>query len=319
MSILGIVKGRGKSGFGYGSTAEEVTAGLDLSGRTILITGCNSGLGQEAMRVLCARGARVMGAARSIEKATAACAQIAGEALPIACDLSEPASVRAAVARVRQMGFPLDAIIANAGIMAPPKLQRKHGYELQFLTNHIGHHLLITGLLDRLADTGRVVMLSSGLHTKAPAAGIEFDNLSGEKSYAPWAAYGQSKLANLLFANHLATRLPRPGQSANAVHPGVIRTHLQRNLGPGLRAAFSVFGPLLFKSVSQGAATPCYVAVHPATASIRGKYFVDCNIAQPGRLAQDAALAAKLWEKTEAIVAGWLTGPTASSRSSRHS
>lgn len=304
MSILGIFKGCGKSGFGYESTAEEVTAGFDLSGRTIVITGCNSGLGQEAMRVLCARGARVIGAARSIEKATTACNQVSGEALPIACDLSEPASVRAAVTRVRQTGLPLDAIIANAGIMAPPELQRKHGYELQFLTNHIGHHLLITGLLDQLADTGRVVMLSSSLHTKAPAAGIEFDNLSGEKSYAPWTAYARSKLANLLFSNHLATRLPKPGQTVNAVHPGVIRTRLQRNLGPGLRAAFSIFAPLLLKSVSQGAATPCYVAVHPTTASIRGKYFVDCNIAQPGRLAQDPALAAKLWEKTEEIIAG---------------
>lgn len=306
MSILGVFKGHGKSGFGYDSTAEEVTEALDLSGQTILITGCSSGLGQEAMRALCARGARVIGAARSIEKATTACCQVPGEALPVACDLSEPVSVRAAAARVRQTGLPLDAIIANAGIMALPKLRRKYGYELQFLTNHIGHHLLVTGLLDQLADTGRVVMLSSSLHTKAPPAGIEFDNLSGEKGYAPWAAYGQSKLANLLFAKHLATRLPKPGQTANAVHPGVIRTHLQRNLGPGLRVAFSIFAPLLLKSVSQGAATPCYVAVHPTTASIRGEYFVDCNIAQPSNSGSDAALASKLWEKTEEIIA-WLS------------
>lgn len=303
MSILAVLKGRGASGFGYGSTAEEVTARLDLSGRTVLVTGCNSGLGQEMMRVLAARGARVIGTARSIEKAAAACDQLPGETIPVACDLSEPASVCAAVARIRQTGLRLDAIIASAGIMAPPKLQRKYGYELQFLTNHVGHHLLVTRLLGQLADTGRVVMLSSSLHTRAPPAGIDFDNLSGEKGYAPWLAYGQSKLANLLFAKHLATRLPNAGQTANAVHPGVIRTRLQRNLGPSLRTALAVFGPLLLKSIPQGAATPCYVAVHPAAASIRGKYFVDCNIAEPGKGASDAALACKLWERTERIIA----------------
>ena len=303
MSILGFFKGNGKSGFGYDSTTADVTDCLDLSGQTILITGCSSGLGQETMHALCARGARVIGAARSIEKATTACNQVPGEALPVACDLSEPASVRAAMASIKQMGYPLNAIIANAGIMAPSKLRQKYGYELQFFTNHVGHHLLICGLLDQLADTGRVVMLSSSLHSRAPREGIEFDNLSGEKSYAPWTAYGQSKLANLLFARHLATRLSKRGQTANAVHPGVIATNLQRHLGVSMRVAFSVIEPLLFKSVAQGAATPCYVAVHPTTASISGEYFVDCNIAQPSNSASDATLANKLWEKTEKIIA----------------
>ena len=152
MSILGFFKGNGKSGFGYNSTAADVTNGLDLSGRTLLVTGCNAGLGQETLRVLCARGARVIGAARTLDKAAAACALVPGKALPVACDLSEPMSIRAAVAGVKQMGYALDAIIANAGIMAPPTLQQKYGYELQFFTNHVGHHLLITGLLDQLAD-----------------------------------------------------------------------------------------------------------------------------------------------------------------------
>lgn len=304
MSILGFLHGTGETGFGYDSTADDVTDGLDLSGQTILVTGCNSGLGWETLRALCARGARVLGAARTIEKATAACNQAPGEALPVACDLSEPASVRAAVAIVQQRGNPLDAIIANAGIMAPPKLERQYGYELQFFTNHVGHHLLVTGLLDQLADTGRVVMLSSGLHTAAPPEGIQFDNLSGEKGYAPWTAYGQSKLANLLFAKHLASRLPKPGQTANAVHPGVIRTNLQRRLGPGMRAVFAAVGPLFLKSIPQGAATQCYVAVHPAAATVRGEYFADCNLAQPSRSGRDAGLAARLWEKTEDVIAG---------------
>ena len=307
MSLLGFFTGNGESGFGYHSTTADVTAGLNLTGRTILVTGCNAGLGEETLRILCARGARVIGAARTLDKAIAACDQAPGKALPLACDLSEPTSVRTAVASVKQMVYALDAIIANAGIMAPPKLQQKYGYELQFLTNHVGHHLLITGLLNQLAENGRVVMLSSSLHRRVPREGIEFDNLSGEKGYAAWSAYGQSKLANLLFARHLATRLPKPQQTANAVHPGVIATHLQRHLGPGVRAAYSVIEPLLLKSIAQGAATPCYAAVHPAAASLRGEYFVDCNVAQPSKHAQDMSLAEKLWEKTEEIVAGLRT------------
>ena len=310
MSILGFFKDSAKSGFAHDSTAEEITKSLDLSGQTILVTGCNSGLGKETMRALCARGARVVGAARTLDKATLACRQAPGEAFPVACDLSEPVSIRAAVTSVRRMGFPLDAIIANAGIMAPPKLERKYGCELQFLTNHVGHHQLVSGLLHQLADTGRVVVLSSSLHSKAPPEGIPFDNLSGEKGYAPWTAYGQSKLANLLFAKHLAIRLPKRGQTANAVHPGVIRTNLQRHLGPVMRTMFASVGPLFLKSVEQGAATQCYVAVHPATAAISGEYFADCNVAQPSRNGQDAALAAKLWEKTEEIIAGLSDRPS---------
>lgn len=290
-------------GFGRRSTAEDVTQGLDLGGRTVLLTGCSSGLGLETMRVLCARGARVVGAARTLEGATAACGPMAGRAIPVACDLSEPSSILSAVARVRELGLPLDAVIANAGVMAPARLQQKHGYELQFFTNHVGHHLLVTRLLDRLSDAGRVVMVSSRAHHSAPPEGIRFDDLSAERSYSPWTAYGQSKLANLLFAKHLATRLPRPGQTANAVHPGVIRTNLQRHLGLGLRMVFATLGPLMMKTVPQGAATQCYVAVHPAAASVSGEYFVDCKVARPSRQARDAALAAELWERTERILA----------------
>ena len=292
----------GARGFGRRSTADEVTRGLDLSGRTVLVTGCSSGLGAETLRVLCARGARVVGAARTLESARSACDRMAGRAVPVACDLSEPGSILAAVARIRELGLTLDAIIANAGVMAPPRLVQKHGYELQFFTNHVGHHLLVTRLLDRLSDTGRVVMLSSSAHRRAPPEGIRLDDLSGEKSYSPWTAYGQSKLANLLFAKHLATRLPRPGQTSNSVHPGVIRTNLQRHLGPGLRALFAIFGPLFTKTVPQGAATQCYVAAHPAAAGVSGEYFEDCTVARPSRQGRDAALAAALWERTERIV-----------------
>jgi WW domain-containing oxidoreductase len=304
MSLVGLLKGRGTNGFGHGSTAEEVTRDVDLRGCTILVTGCGSGLGRETLRVLCLRGARVFATARTLEAATAACDTVPGEAIPVACDLSEPASIRAAVETVRRTGHALDAIIANAGIMAIARLEQKYGLELQFLTNHVGHHMLVTGVVGQLAPTGRVVVLSSSLHTSAPADGVELDNLSGNEGYHPWRAYGQSKLANLLFAKHLAARLPKVGQRANAVHPGVIRTGLVRHLGSGLRVLYAALGPLALKSVEQGAATQCYVAVHPAAAAHNGAYFVDCNVAETSPLGRDATLAAKLWEKTESIIAG---------------
>src|SRR5512145_121132 len=127
MSLYSKLKPRGPSGFGYGSTAEEVVSGLNLAGKTILITGCNSGLGAEALRVLAARGATVIGTARSLDKAQAACAAVPGKTVPVECELSEPSSVRAAVAQLSARAEPLDAIICNAGIMAMPTLQVKHG------------------------------------------------------------------------------------------------------------------------------------------------------------------------------------------------
>ncbi|MEJ0095988.1 MAG: SDR family NAD(P)-dependent oxidoreductase [Methylocella sp.] len=231
MSLPALLKGKGPSGFEYGPTAEQVTAGLDLTGRTILVTGANSGLGLETVRVLSKRGARIIAAARTVEKARAACGAMGGDIVPVACHLSDPASVRACVATVKASGAKLDAIICNAGIMALSKLEQAHGYELQFFTNHIGHFILVTGLIDHLADKG-VVMLSSSGHQFAPKVGIEFDNLSGQRGYGPWRAYGQSKLANLLFAKQLAKRLAGTGKTANALHPGGIMTNLGRNLGP---------------------------------------------------------------------------------------
>ncbi|HEY9724098.1 MAG TPA: SDR family NAD(P)-dependent oxidoreductase [Oscillatoriaceae cyanobacterium] len=303
MSLIEKFQPKGPNGFGYGSTAEEVTAGLDLTGRAILVTGCNSGLGFETMRVLALRGAHVIGTARNEEKARAATAQVSGQTTGVACELSDPASVRACVAQVKALGTPLDAIICNAGIMALPKLEQAHGYELQFFTNHIGHFLLVTGLLDARAERGRVVMLSSEAHTMAPKEGIQFDNLSGARGYSPWGAYGQSKFANLLFAKELGRRLAGTEKTANAVHPGVIATNLGRSMGAGPRLAMAIAGPLFLKSIPQGAATQCYVAVHPDAATRRGAYFASSNVARCRPDADDAALAARLWEESERIVA----------------
>jgi len=303
MSLMSWIKGNGPSGFGYGSTADQVLAGANLRGKTYLVTGCNSGLGQETLRALSARGARVIGAARTREKAAEACTRAGGDAVPLACELADPASVRAAVAAVRKLGHPLDGIIANAGIMALPKLRQAHGFELQFFTNHIGHFILVTGLLSQLADQGRVVMVSSDAHRYAPAGGIQFDNLSGQGGYRSWSAYGQSKLANILFAKQLAGRLPKPGQTAHALHPGVIATNLGRHFSPLAYQAFGILGAPFLKSVAQGAATQCFVATHALPGTLRGEFFADCNIAKPSRYARDPDLARRLWERSEEIAA----------------
>ena len=304
MSLVSIIKGRsGASGFGYASTAEEVTAGLDLRGKTVLITGVGSGLGAESARVLAMRGARVLGAARTKDKAAEAVRGLGNGALPLACELSEPASVRACVADVRQQGLAVDVLLCNAGVMALPKRQVVHGQELQFLTNHIGHFILVTGLLDSLTSDGRVVMLSSGAHHRAPEVGICFDDLTLANSYSPWGAYGQSKLANLLFAKALAKRLAGTKQTANAVHPGVIATNLWRHMNVVARVAAPVAAAVAMKNMEQGAATQCYVATHPSLASVSGEYFSDCNITKPSRHARNEAMAERLWDVTEAIVA----------------
>ncbi len=304
MSLAALVKGKGPNGFGYGSTAEEVTEGVDLSGKTFLLTGCNSGLGLETMRVLSLRGAHVIAAARTEEKAVAALAEAKADGTPVACELSEPSSVRACIEAVQGMGRPLDGILCNAGIMALPDLTQQHGVEMQFFTNHIGHYMLVTGLLESLTDTGRVVMVSSSAHKMAPKVGIEVDNLSGERNYKPWKAYGQSKLANLLFAKALAGSFDGNGRTANALHPGVIQTNLGRHMNPFMRGAMTVGGPLFLKSIPQGAATQCYLIAHPDAAGVSGEYYADCNPAKTSHQATDDMLALALWDASADIVAG---------------
>lgn len=290
------------TGFGRNSTAEEVSAGLSLSGKTVLVTGCTSGLGRETCRVLSLRGAHVLGTGRTLASAEESCATLPGKSSAYACELSEPDSVRACVARIRQDGHLLDAIVGNAGIMALPTLQQAQGYELQFFTNHVGHFMLITGLLDRLAADGRVVMLSSLAHAQAPKCGIDFDNLSGERGYNPWRQYGQSKLANLLFASELQRRFAGSQRTAYAVHPGVARTNLARHMGRSAQRFVELFGSFFLKDVARGAATAVFAAVHPQAPALAGHYLVDCKAVRPSRQALDAELARRLWEVTEEIV-----------------
>ncbi len=303
MSLAAAFKGKGPNGLGFATTAEEATAGCDLSGKTMLVTGCNSGLGFETIRALALRGARVIATARTVDKAREACARLKGDFVPVACELAEPASVRAAVAAVRNDAGPLDAILCNAGVMNIPTPQQKFGWELHLFTNHIGHFMLVTGLLDRLAPAGRVVVTASRAHRRAPPPGIDFDNLSGERGYVPMKAYGVSKLANILFTRELARRLGQGGQTANALHPGVIATNIGRSLPAVARVAFDLAGPLVLKTAAQGAATQCYLAASPAVAQVTGAYYADCNPADTTPYGRDMAMAARLWDASEALVA----------------
>lgn len=290
--------------FSSSSTAEEVTEGLDLTGRTYLVTGVSSGLGHETARVLGLRGAHVIGLARTEAKAAAALAELGIEGTPVACELSDLASVRAAVGAVKALGRRLDGIIANAGIMALPELRQVDGVEMQLYTNHVGHHVLVTGLVDQLTDSGRVVMLSSGAHFYARALGLELDNFSGaEGEYHPWRMYGRSKLANILFARALARRFEGTRRTANAVHPGVIRTNLARHVADAETLFENLKTQTRIKNVGEGAATQCYVATHPSLASTTAAYFSDCAVAEALPIAYDDEAAETLWTRTEAIAA----------------
>jgi NAD(P)-dependent dehydrogenase (short-subunit alcohol dehydrogenase family) len=291
--------------FGADSTAEEVTAGIDLTGMTAVVTGANSGLGLETMRVLALRGAHVLGTGRTAEKAETACAGVEGHATPIVLELTDLDSAARAADEIRAMTTSIDMLICNAGIMALPEREQVNGIEKQFFVNHLGHFAFATRLTDRVvaAPQGRVVMVSSMGHVWAPDEGIEFDNLSGERDYDPNKMYGQSKLANGLFAFELARRLEDTNATANAVHPGIIMTNLARHFPQWQQIAGRLIGWTFMKSVEAGAATTCYVATNPALAEVSGYYFSDCNPLVPSQKMMDAELAARLWETSEELTA----------------
>ena len=292
-----------ESAFGKRSTAEEVTAGMDLAGKTALVTGCNSGLGLETMRVLALRGAHVIGAARTQEKAEQACAGVEGTTTPLAVELTDLPGIVTAAAEVAAMDVPLDMLILNAGIMQLPELSLTNGVERQFAVNHVGHFLLTLKLLEQVvaAPAGRVVVVSSGAHRWA-TNGIRFDNLDGSQDYDPREAYGVSKTANGLFSRELARRLADTNASSNSLHPGVIPTNLSRHLP---ERDYDMSNPM-FKTIPEGTATQCYVATSPDLAGVSGYYFDDCNAAVPNRHMQDDVMAAKLWAVSEQLVADYL-------------
>jgi NAD(P)-dependent dehydrogenase (short-subunit alcohol dehydrogenase family) len=297
-----------RSPFNSSSTAEEVTAGIDLSGLTIAVTGANSGLGYETMRVLALRGAHIICIARTQKNAEEACASVQGKTTPMFLDLADWESVVRCAEAIRATNVPLDGLITNAGVMALPELQLVNGVEAQFAINHLGHFILINQLREPVlaAPQGRFTLLSSKAHRRAKQ-GIEFDNLDGGKHYDPWDAYGVSKLANALCARELAAQISHTNATANSVHPGVITTNLIKNLPAWQQWATKTFGWMFMKTIEQGAATTCYVATSPQLVDVRGFYFADCNVDEgETSYMQDDAMAAKLWQVSEELTRDYL-------------
>lgn len=299
---------------GKRSTAEQALRGKSLKGLHAIVTGANSGLGTETARVLAVGGANVTLACRSLEAGQKVATQLraglpaqAGALSVKQLDLADPASVRAFAAGYIAAGTPLDLLINNAGIMATPLATTSLGVEQQMATNHLGHFLLTTllkGLLEK-SPAARVVTVSSGLHTRGKKrnvlATLEADPTFTQRTYVPFDAYGDSKLANILFTKALARRLPASA-IAVCLHPGVIPTNLSRSMGFG-GAIFRTVGKLFMKTVPQGAATTIYGATAPELAGHSGAYLADCGQIAPTADAVDEALAEKVWELSTKWVA----------------
>jgi WW domain-containing oxidoreductase len=302
--------------FGARSTADKVLAGIDLTGKRIVVTGCNSGIGFSTMSALSANGANVIGLARSMDDATTACNAVGPSSTAVACDLGDFDSIAAAADTIRRLPGPLDAIVANAGVANLPTLQTRYGVEMQFLVNHLGHFALVNELVGQVRDgSGRIVIVSSSASIdQAPAEGIMFDNLDGNRFYEPRAFYGQSKLANALFAKELSRRLGDRGITVNSLHPGATRgTRLNRSVRGPLKIVLSA-AQLFMKSAPRGAATQALLAASPRVGGITGEYWSNCRIAKGNPLLEDAGLAERLWDASHEIVARYSVSPAKSLR-----
>ncbi|MBB5800849.1 NAD(P)-dependent dehydrogenase (short-subunit alcohol dehydrogenase family) [Saccharothrix ecbatanensis] len=298
--------------FDVESTAAQVVAGIDLTGRRAVVTGGASGIGVETARALASTGAEVTLAVRDTSAGQRVADEIGGNVRVAAVDLADRASVAAFVAG---WDGPLHMLINNAGVMATPETRTPEGWELQFATNHLGHFALTTGLHRFLAAEGaRVVSVSSAAHLMSP---VVFDDIHFvERPYDPWAAYGQSKTANVLLAVEATKRWAADGITVNAVMPGGIRTNLQRHVGREAMDAMiaqAVEDGFRLKTPEQGAATSVLVATSPLLEGVGGRYFEDCAEALPNdgnmvsgvaAYALDPAAATRLWEVTEKTLAG---------------
>jgi NAD(P)-dependent dehydrogenase (short-subunit alcohol dehydrogenase family) len=306
--------------FGAESTAAEVLAGIDLTGKRAIVTGSSSGIGIETARALAAAGAEVTLAVRSTEAGAKVAADITattGNAgVRVAeLDLAVPRSVAAFVARWNE---PLDVLINNAGVMALPGLSLTlQRWELHFATNHLGHFALAFGLHDSLAAASagaRIVSVSSRGHLRSP---VVFEDINfASRPYDPLVAYGQSKTANVLFAVEAARRWADESITVNAVHPGAVETtNLSRHLDPEELEQAKASGVYHFKTAEQGAATSVLVATSPLLEGMGGRYFQDCNEAPVvdaasaessgygvASYAVDPRNAERLWELSQATL-----------------
>ncbi len=294
------------------STAEQVLAGIDLTGRRAIVTGASSGIGFETARVLAHAGAAVTLAVRDTDAGRKAAEDIknvtGSEEVAVAeIELADLASV---AAFVKQWRGPLHILVNNAGIMATPELRTPQGLELQFATNHLGHFALATGLHDALShvDGARVVVVGSVGHVNGD---VDFDDIQFQRrAYDPFTAYGQSKTANVLFAVEAARRWAPDHIMVNALNPGrITSTRLSRHMGLDPLAVPSTFEPgstdVSYKNIEQGAATSVLLAGSPLVDGVTGRYFEDCQEAVPytpgirrgvADWALDPEHAARLWQ-----------------------
>ena len=297
--------------FGVSSTAEEVTAGMDLSGKTALVTGCNSGVGFETMRVLAMRGAHVIGTGRTMEKASKACESVAGHTTPVVLELTDFDSCVACAGQVAEVTDALDILILNAGIGSFTEFELINGVEKVFVINYLGHVVLAMHLLPlvQAAEGGRIVHVGSRMgYMAAPEGGIDFDNLRGEGEYNAGEAYGRSKLANALFSLRLAQKLDPAETTSNVIHPGFVKTNIGRNADGIIGFLYNTVADTLKKTLAEGAATQVYVATNPLVKDVSGAYFKDCNpyrINAPNQMF-DTALADRLWTETQVMLDGYL-------------
>ncbi|XP_074489088.1 retinol dehydrogenase 13-like [Sebastes fasciatus] len=280
-----------------------------LDGKTVLITGGNTGIGKETAVDLAGRGARVILACRDMDRANKAAEEVRRRTgnyniIVKKLDLASLQSVRQLAKDILASEERLDVLINNAGIMSCPKWQTEDGFEMQFGVNHLGHFLLTNCLLDLLkkSSPSRVVNVSSLAHERGQ---IYFDDIHQEKDYRPWKSYFQSKLANVLFTKELANRLQGSGVTTYSLHPGIIRTELGRHFWSKIPLWKSVvYTPLSFliKSPTEGAQTTIYCAVEESLQDKSGLYYSDCapKTAAPQGLDDEAAK--KLWDLSASLV-----------------
>ena len=301
-----------RSSFNEESTAHEVTAGIDLTGKVAVVTGCTSGLGLETMRVLASRGAYVIGSSRSLARAEAACRSVIGITSPVVLELGDLESVVACAETIRSLNKPIDMLICNAGYLGGGnERQLINGIERHFYINHLGHFVFVNRLLDRLfiARQGRIVMVSSRTaYTDAPAEGILFDDLGFGYDYSDFLAYGHSKLANALFSLRLSELLRGTRITSNSLNPGIVDTEIDRHFNSVMQFGMKMLAALGGKTIEQGAATTCYVATSDALESTSGAYFEDCNAVtvQGNNHLYDGPMAEKLVQVSEEITADYL-------------
>ena len=302
------------------STAGEVVADIDLTGKRMIVTGGASGIGIETARALAGRGAEVTIAVRNIDQGEQVAADIDGDVRVAPLELTDLSSVRAFV---DAWDGPLDVLVNNAGVMAIQELElTDSGLEKQFATNHVGHFALAVGLHDALAAAegdARIVSVSSRGHMYSP---VVFEDINFEnREYTPFGAYGQSKTANVLFAVGATDRWADDGIYANALMPGGIATNLQRHAGEGymarrLKELEERGQRMALKTPEQGAATSALLAASPLLNGVGGRYFEDCNEAEvvaPGAeenaatgvaaYALDRDNADRLWELSLELIA----------------